>query len=180
MEKYESMLNLKAEIRIQRPELAFRDEHLVNFLLVSMPSTYESIIDNLNMRDVLALEKTVRALHTKETELTDLGIIKEESAHFAARGGFRGERGGRGGAGARTISRTPDAGYAVSGSAQRTRSRYEDYGPRMYLHRGGKTVMTGSRIGHLWLMNSVNCVILGKIFKKCGKSKGMVAKERKK
>ena len=48
MEKYESMLNLNAEIRVQKPELAFRDEHLINFLLASMPSTYEGIIDNLN------------------------------------------------------------------------------------------------------------------------------------
>ena len=76
MEKYESMLNLNAEIRIQKPELAFRDEHLVNFLLASMPSTYEGIIDNLNMRDVLSLERKVRAFRTKETELTDLGLSR--------------------------------------------------------------------------------------------------------
>ena len=54
-----------------------------------MPSTY--IINNLNMREVLTLGETVRALCTKEIELTDLGIIKEESAHFAARGGFPGK-----------------------------------------------------------------------------------------
>ncbi len=41
MEKYESILNLKAEIRVQKHKLAFRDEHLTNFLLASMPSTYE-------------------------------------------------------------------------------------------------------------------------------------------
>ena len=119
MEKYESMLNLNAEIRVQKPELAFRDEHLTNFLLASMPSTYEGIIDNLNMRDILTLEETVRALRTKETELTDLGVIKEESAHFAARGGFRGGRGGRGGAGIRTISRTADGGYTVQSYSSR-------------------------------------------------------------
>lgn len=94
VEKYEAMLNLNAEIRIQKPELAFRDEHLINFLVASMPSTYEGIIDNLNMRETLTLEETVRALRTKETELNDLGNIKEESANFAARGGFRGGRGG--------------------------------------------------------------------------------------
>lgn len=119
MEKYESMLNLNAEIRVQSSELAFHDAHLINFLMASMPSTYESILDNLNMRDVLTLEEAVRALRTKETELTDIGVIKEESAHFAGRGGFRGGRGGRGGAGARTISRTPDGGYAVQGYSSR-------------------------------------------------------------
>ena len=29
-------------------------------------------------------------------------------------------------------------------------------GPRMYLHRGGKTIITGSRIERVWLMNSIN------------------------
>lgn len=53
VEKYEAMFNLNAEIRIQKPELAFREEHLINFLVASMPSTYESIIDNLNMRETL-------------------------------------------------------------------------------------------------------------------------------
>ena len=43
IEKYEAILNLNVEIRIQKPELAFQDEHLINFLLVSMPSTYEGI-----------------------------------------------------------------------------------------------------------------------------------------
>ena len=78
-----------------------------------MPSTYEGIIDNLNMRDTLTLDSTVRALRTKETELTDLGVIKEESVYFATQGGFRGGRKGRGKAEARTITRTPDGGYAV-------------------------------------------------------------------
>lgn len=57
-----------------------------------MPSNYEGIIDNLNMRDALTLEETVRALRTKKTELTDLGVAMEEIAHFAIRGGFRGGR----------------------------------------------------------------------------------------
>lgn len=113
------MLNLNAEIRLQKPELAFREKHLINFLLASMPSTYEGIIDNLNMRDNLTLDGAVRALRTKETGLSDLGVIKEESAHFAARGGFRGGRGSRGGASARTISRTPDGGYAIQGYSSR-------------------------------------------------------------
>ena len=88
IEKYKSRLNFNAEIRVQKPELTFRDEHLTNFLFTSMPSTYEGIINNLNMRNVLTLEETVCALRTKKTELTDLGAIKEESAHFAARGDF--------------------------------------------------------------------------------------------
>ncbi len=90
MEKYESMLNLNVEIRLQKSELAFRNEHLTNFLLASIPSTYESIIDNLNMRDILTWEETVRALRTKENKITDLGFIKEESEQFAARRRFCG------------------------------------------------------------------------------------------
>ena len=122
MKKFESMLNLNAEIRVRKPELAFQDKHLINSLLASMPSTYEGIIDNLNMRDTPTLDDADRAICTEETELTDWGVIKEESAHFAARGGFRGgrggrgERGGQGGAGARTISRTSDGGYAIQDS----------------------------------------------------------------
>ena len=45
--------------------------------------------------------------------------IKEEIAHFAARGEFRRDRGGRKRAGARTISRTLDGGYAVQGYSLR-------------------------------------------------------------
>lgn len=53
-----------------------------------MSSTYEGVINNLNMRNVLILEKTVYALYTKEIELTNLGAIKEENAHFAAQEEF--------------------------------------------------------------------------------------------
>ncbi len=119
MEEYKSMLNLNEEIHFQKPELAFWDEHLINFLPASIPSTYEGIIDNLNMLDTLTLGGAVRALRTKEIELTNLGAIKEEIAHFAARGVFRGGRGGREGAGVHTISRTPDGGYAVQGYSSR-------------------------------------------------------------
>lgn len=64
MEKYESMLNSNAEIRVQKPELSFRDEQLINFLLASMPSTYEGIFSNLNMRNTLTLDGAIRALRT--------------------------------------------------------------------------------------------------------------------
>lgn len=60
----------------------------VGELLASAP------IDNLNMSDTLTLDDAVRGLRTKETELNDSGVIKEENAHFAGRGGFRGGRGG--------------------------------------------------------------------------------------
>lgn len=83
VEKYEAILNLNAAIRIQKPELAFWDEHLINFLVSSMLSSYEGIIDNLNIRDALTLEETVRAFYIKETELNDLKVIKEKSSHFA-------------------------------------------------------------------------------------------------
>ena len=104
MEKYEAMLNLNAEIRIEKPELAFCDKHLINFLLASIPSTYEGIIDNLNIHDTLMLDGVVYALRTKETELTNLGVIKEESANFAARKRFCGSQEGRRGAKTYTIS----------------------------------------------------------------------------
>ncbi len=119
MKKYESMLNLNAEIHLQKLELTFSDEYLINFPLASIPSTYEEIIDNLNMGDTLMLDGAVCALCTKETELTNLGAIKENNAHFATRRGFCGGRGGRGGAGVHTISRNPDGGYAIQGHSSR-------------------------------------------------------------
>ena len=109
------MLNLNAEICLQKLEISFQDKHLFKFLLASIPSTYEGIINNLNIRDILTLDGAVCAFRKKETELTDLGVIKEESVYFAARGRFRGGRGGRGRAETRTISRTPDGGYAIQG-----------------------------------------------------------------
>ena len=103
------------------PSLLFRDEHLINFLLANMPSTYEGyrVIDNLKMRDILTLEETVRAFHTKETELTDLGAHQGGERTFCRPRGDSAGRGGRGGAGARTISRTADGGYAVQGYSSR-------------------------------------------------------------
>ncbi len=85
---YKSMLNLNPEIFLPKPELAFQDDHLTTFLLVSMLFTYESIINNLNIRDILTLEETVRTLRTKETVLANLDVIKEDSAYFAAQTGF--------------------------------------------------------------------------------------------
>ena len=118
MKKYEAMLNLNVEIGIQKPEFTFPDEHLINFLLARMPPTYEGIIYNLKMRNTLTLNGAVRALCKKETELTNLGIIKEESAHFTTQGRFRRGRRPQGGTGTRKISRTHDGGYAIQGYSQ--------------------------------------------------------------
>ncbi len=115
MKKYEAMLNLNVEIGIQKPELTFPGEHLINVLLAKMPFTFEGIIYNPKMRNTLTLDGAVRALQKKETELTNLRIIKEESAHFTTRGGFRRGRRDRGGTGTRKISGTPDRGYAIQG-----------------------------------------------------------------
>lgn len=41
----------------------------------SMPSTYESITNNLNMHKTLTLEEIVHALQTKETKFNDLRSI---------------------------------------------------------------------------------------------------------
>lgn len=49
-----------------------------------MPSSYENIINNLNIYKTLMLEETVCAFQTKEIKLNDLENIKEESANFTA------------------------------------------------------------------------------------------------
>ena len=98
----------------KKPELAFSGRTSY----ASMASTYE-VIDNLKMRDILTLEETVRAFHTKETELTDLGAHQGGERTFCRPRGDSAGRGGRGGAGARTISRTADGGYAVQGYSSR-------------------------------------------------------------
>ena len=67
IEKYEAMLNPNAEIYIQKLELTLQDKNLINFFLTSIPSTYEEIIDNLNIRDILTSDGTVRAFRIKET-----------------------------------------------------------------------------------------------------------------
>lgn len=77
VEKYETILNINAEIRIQKHKLAFWDKHIFNFLLTSMPSIYESLIDNLNICKILMLAKTVCSLKIKETKLNNLRSIKK-------------------------------------------------------------------------------------------------------
>ena len=54
-----------------------------------MPSSYESIINNLNICKTLMLEETVCAFQTKEIKLNDLESIKEESANFTTQREFR-------------------------------------------------------------------------------------------
>lgn len=80
-----------------------------------MPFTYEGVINNLNICNVLTLEETISAFYTKKTELKDLVIIKVKSAYFAAQRGFcRGQR-GQGRLGACTISQTTHGGYVAQG-----------------------------------------------------------------
>lgn len=80
-----------------------------------MPSIYNSIIDNLIIRNTLTLEESVYALQTKETKLNDLGSIKEESANFAAQESFyrcwRDQKGQK--VGASTVLQTVNRGYTV-------------------------------------------------------------------
>ena len=71
IEKYKSILNFNAKIRIQKPKLVFGDKHLTNFFLASMPSTCEGIIDNLNIHNILTFEKTFYIFCIKEMEFTD-------------------------------------------------------------------------------------------------------------
>lgn len=62
VEKYKAMLNFNTKICIQKLEFTFRHKHLINFLMASIPSIYESIVNNLNMCETLNLEKTIHAL----------------------------------------------------------------------------------------------------------------------
>lgn len=86
--------------------------------MASMPSTYKSIVNNLNICKTLTLEETVRTLQIKETKLNNLGIIKEKSANFAAWKSFHRGQGGwgkQGGARACTVSQTANGGYTIQG-----------------------------------------------------------------
>lgn len=90
-----------------------------------MLSTYESIIDNLNICKTLILEETVYIIQTKETKLNNLGIIKEKSVNFAVQGGFCGGQRGWGGRGGweKTrkciVSQTANGGYIIQGYSLR-------------------------------------------------------------
>lgn len=84
------MLNLNAEIYIQKSKLTFCDKYLINFPMASISFIYENIVNNLNMCNVLTLEETICVFYIKEIKLKDLIVIKEESTHFASRRGFCG------------------------------------------------------------------------------------------
>lgn len=73
MEKY-VVLNLNTEIRVQKKELAFQNAHLINFFLPSMTSSYEGIINNLNMKNILTLEGSVRTQGDRADRLRSLQI----------------------------------------------------------------------------------------------------------
>lgn len=82
------MLNLNAEICIQKPKLAFQNKYLTNFFFISIFSTYEDINNNFNMHNVLMVEKIDYTLCIKKTKLSNLRIIKEKSAYFTAQKKF--------------------------------------------------------------------------------------------
>lgn len=54
-----------------------------------MPSIYEQIINNLNIRNTLILDSIVCVICIKEIKLTDLKVIKEKSIYFVTQRGFR-------------------------------------------------------------------------------------------
>ena len=82
------MFSLNINIYIQKSELAFWDKYLINFFLANISSTYKGIIDNLNIYDILILEKMVYILHIKKTKFINLRIIKEEKVHFTSQKKF--------------------------------------------------------------------------------------------
>ena len=109
------MLNFNTEISIQKPKLAFQNKNLINFLVASILSTYKGVIDNFNIQDTLILDGAVCALHTKKTELINLGVIKKESIYFATQKRFCGGQKSRGKAKACIITQTLNGDYAVQG-----------------------------------------------------------------
>lgn len=57
--------------------------------MTRMHSNNENIINNFNVRNTLALEKTVCILQIKEIRLHNLQNIEKESANFDTRENFR-------------------------------------------------------------------------------------------
>ena len=91
-EKAQALMNLNAEITLQKPELKLHSDYLVMILMRSMPPEYNALLDVLNTKKDLTWDETLSFLRAKETKLLDMGTLKEETAHYAGRGGgsFRG------------------------------------------------------------------------------------------
>lgn len=53
----------------------------------SMLPEYDALLDVLNTKEDLTWDKTLSFLRVKETELLNMGILKEETAHYASRSG---------------------------------------------------------------------------------------------
>lgn len=85
--KAQALMNLNAEITLQKPELKLHSDYLVMILMQSMPPEYNALLDVLNTKEDLTWDETLSCLRAKETELLDVGTLKEETAHFASRRG---------------------------------------------------------------------------------------------
>lgn len=55
----------------------------------SMSLKYDALFDVLNIKEDLTWNETLSFLRVKETELLDMGILKEEMAHYTSRSGYR-------------------------------------------------------------------------------------------
>ena len=86
-EKAQALMNLNAEIMLQKPKLKLHPDYLVMILMRSIPPKYNALLDILNTKEDLTWDKTLSFLWVKETELLDIGTLKEERAHYASRGG---------------------------------------------------------------------------------------------
>lgn len=93
--KAQALMNLNAEITLQKPELKLHSDYLVMILMRSMPPKYNALLDVLNTKEDLTWDETLSFLRAKETKLLDMGTLKAETAHYAGRGG-RGSFRGRG------------------------------------------------------------------------------------
>ncbi len=94
-EKAQVLMNLNAKIKLQKPELKLHSDYLVMILMQSIPPEYDALLDVLNTKEDLTWDETLSFLRAKETELLDMGSLKEETAHYAyrsGRGSFRRRR----------------------------------------------------------------------------------------
>ncbi|MCJ1345621.1 hypothetical protein MMC31_003829 [Peltigera leucophlebia] len=74
-EKAQALMNLNAEITLQKPELKLHSDYLVMILMRSMPPEYDALLVVLNMKEDPTWDETLSFLRAKETELLDMEVV---------------------------------------------------------------------------------------------------------
>ena len=77
IEKAKTLMNLNAEITLEKSELKLHSDYLVIILMQSMSPKYDALLDVLNTKEDRTWDKTIFFLQAKETKLLDMGILKE-------------------------------------------------------------------------------------------------------